>query len=172
MTATTGTPAFVGRAAEIEVLGTLVAGRGAQRVALVRGEPGIGKTELLARIDTPGRTVRVGGSESEAHLPFAVLADLVLPLRDALAALPDVQREALEVSVALRAGRAGAAFLLESVEGGAVRGRYSISGLEPDGVGRCSPGVPALPFTHSGSGPSSGRPVKNFAAMHPPRQLS
>ena len=28
------------------------------------------------------------------------------------------------------------------------------------------------PCTHSGSGPSSGRPVKNFAAMHPPRQES
>ncbi len=28
-------------------------------------------------------------------------------------------------------------FLLESVEGGAVRGRYSIIGLEPDLVWRC-----------------------------------
>jgi hypothetical protein len=28
----------------------------------------------------------------------------------------------------------------------------------------CSPN----PRTHSGSGPSSGSPVKNFAAMHPP----
>ena len=28
------------------------------------------------------------------------------------------------------------------------------------------------PCTHSGSGPSSGRPVKNFAAMQPPRQES
>ncbi len=30
----------------------------------------------------------------------------------------------------------------------------------------------ALPLTHSGSGPSSGSPVKNFAAMQPPRQAS
>ena len=28
------------------------------------------------------------------------------------------------------------------------------------------------PTTHSGSGPSSGSPVKNFAAMQPPRQAS
>ena len=28
------------------------------------------------------------------------------------------------------------------------------------------------PLTHSGSGPSRGRPVKNFAAMHPPRHES
>ncbi|MEJ2860160.1 helix-turn-helix transcriptional regulator [Actinomycetospora flava] len=107
MTAGTDAAPFVGRAAEIETLGALVAGRRPERVALVRGEPGIGKTELLARTTPRGRTVRVAGSEAESHLPFAVLADLVRPLRGALPALPDVQREALEVSVALRAGRAG-----------------------------------------------------------------
>ena len=37
----------------------------------------------------------------------------------------------------LRANRAGPAFLLESVEGGAVRGRYSMIGLEPDLIWRC-----------------------------------
>jgi anthranilate synthase component I len=37
----------------------------------------------------------------------------------------------------LRQGRKGTAFLLESVEGGAVRGRYSMIGLEPDLVWRC-----------------------------------
>ncbi|MFC5139300.1 LuxR C-terminal-related transcriptional regulator [Actinomycetospora rhizophila] len=107
MTATTDSPTFVGRATEIETLAAIAAGRCPQRVGLVRGEPGIGKTELLARIGARGRTVRVAGSEAEAHLPFAVLADVVLPLRSSLAALPEVQREALEVSVALRAGRAG-----------------------------------------------------------------
>ena len=30
----------------------------------------------------------------------------------------------------------------------------------------------ASPLTHSGSGPSSGNPVKNLAAMHPPWQAS
>src|SRR5690348_13433251 len=35
-------------------------------------------------------------------------------------------------------GSRGASFLLESVEGGAVRGRYSIIGLEPDLVFRVS----------------------------------
>jgi anthranilate synthase component I len=41
----------------------------------------------------------------------------------------------------LRHGRKGAAFLLESVEGGAVRGRYSMIGLDPDLVWRCQNGV-------------------------------
>ena len=40
----------------------------------------------------------------------------------------------------LRQGRDGAAFLLESVEGGAVRGRYSMIGLDPDLVWRCRDG--------------------------------
>ena len=37
----------------------------------------------------------------------------------------------------LRHERQGAAFLLESVEGGAVRGRYSMVGLDPDLIWRC-----------------------------------
>jgi anthranilate synthase component 1 len=44
----------------------------------------------------------------------------------------------------LRHGRRGAAFLLESVEGGAVRGRYSMIGLDPDLVWRCQDGVAAV----------------------------
>jgi anthranilate synthase component 1 len=41
----------------------------------------------------------------------------------------------------LRHQRQGAAFLLESVEGGAVRGRYSMIGLDPDLVWRYRDGV-------------------------------
>jgi anthranilate synthase component 1 len=44
----------------------------------------------------------------------------------------------------LRQGAAGPAFLLESVEGGAVRGRYSMIGLDPDLIWRCSGGVASL----------------------------
>ncbi|MGV7031889.1 anthranilate synthase component I [Methylobacterium symbioticum] len=40
----------------------------------------------------------------------------------------------------LRACQAGPAFLLESVEGGAVRGRYSMIGLDPDLIWRCRDG--------------------------------
>ena len=38
----------------------------------------------------------------------------------------------------LAATRTGNLFLLESVEGGAVRGRYSMIGLDPDAIWRCS----------------------------------
>ncbi|WP_232628337.1 anthranilate synthase component I [Methylobacterium sp. Leaf118] len=44
----------------------------------------------------------------------------------------------------LRRGHAGPAFLLESVEGGAVRGRYSMIGLDPDLIWRCRDGRPAI----------------------------
>src|SRR3954452_8657478 len=65
---------------------------------------------------------------------------------------PDVLRATLvgdlltpvAASMRLRHDRSGAAFLLESVEGGAVRGRYSMIGLEPDLVWRCHDGVAAI----------------------------
>src|ERR687889_1370056 len=44
----------------------------------------------------------------------------------------------------LRHGRRGSAFLLESVEGGAVRGRFSMIGLDPDLVWRCQDGVASV----------------------------
>ena len=44
----------------------------------------------------------------------------------------------------LRHATAGPAFLLESVEGGAVRGRYSMIGLEPDLIWRCHRGEASL----------------------------
>ena len=44
----------------------------------------------------------------------------------------------------LRHATTGPAFLLESVEGGAVRGRYSMIGLEPDLIWRCHRGQASL----------------------------
>src|SRR5689334_14361935 len=47
----------------------------------------------------------------------------------------------------------------------------------PEGFGGAAPtaaarAVAPWPLTHSGSGPSRGSPVKNLAAMHPPRHES
>ncbi|WP_414471123.1 anthranilate synthase component I [Microvirga sp. M2] len=46
--------------------------------------------------------------------------------------------------IKLRHHRQGSAFLLESVEGGATRGRFSMIGLDPDLVWRCQDGVAAI----------------------------
>jgi anthranilate synthase component I len=66
----------------------------------------------------------------QAQKPCVLRATLVGDLETPVAAF-----------LKLRHGRAGAAFLLESVEGGAVRGRYSMIGLDPDLVWRCRNGV-------------------------------
>src|SRR3954470_18039574 len=52
----------------------------------------------------------------------------------------------------LRQGHRGPAFLLESVEGGAVRGRYSMIGLDPDLVWRCRDGVAEIDRQPQGPG--------------------
>ena len=73
---------LVGRAAELEVV-DLVLGdlrRGTSAALLIQGEPGIGKTRLLAalagRADAEGCTVLEGGaSELESDLPFWVFVD-------------------------------------------------------------------------------------------------
>src|SRR5919107_5331569 len=53
----------------------------------------------------------------------------------------------------LRQGHRGPAFLLESVEGGAARGRYSMIGLDPDLVWRCREGVAEIDRqAHAGDG--------------------
>lgn len=97
---------LVGRKAERSTLQALfegvIGGRGG--ALLVTGEPGIGKTALLEEaIDRAhGLTVlRASGRESEIDLPFATLAELLLPAKEALAALPDPQARALRGALGL-----------------------------------------------------------------------
>src|SRR5919199_4203935 len=66
----------------------------------------------------------------EAGQPSFVVLSLVADLETPVAAF-----------LKLRARHPGSAFLLESVEGGAVRGRYSMIGLDPDLIWRCRDGV-------------------------------
>jgi anthranilate synthase component 1 len=77
----------------------------------------------------------------EAKKPCLLRATLVADLETPVAAF-----------LKLRHGRQGAAFLLESVEGGAVRGRYSMIGLDPDLVWRCRDGVAEVSRGGIGSG--------------------
>jgi DNA-binding CsgD family transcriptional regulator len=101
---------IVGRDHERRLLGGLIdslkVGGGA---AAIYGEPGMGKTSLLNFVaDRANRTgaqvLTARGIESEAVLPFAAITDLLLPLQTHFATLPAIQREALEVCLALSAG--------------------------------------------------------------------
>ncbi|GJD54394.1 anthranilate synthase component I [Methylobacterium dankookense] len=67
----------------------------------------------------------------------------------------------------LRACQGGPAFLLESVEGGAVRGRYSMIGLDPDLIWRCRDGRPER--THGPDlarfEPDARKPLESLRAL-------
>ncbi|EIV93291.1 response regulator containing a CheY-like receiver domain and an HTH DNA-binding domain [Frankia sp. QA3] len=98
---------LVGRDRERRLIDGLLAAVTQRCGALVlRGEPGVGKSALLryAERTSSARVLWLRGVESESVLPFATLADLVLPLREYLRELPDAQRAALEISVALSEG--------------------------------------------------------------------
>ena len=78
-------PRLFGRTGELEILERLIANvrSGQSAVLVVRGEPGIGKTELLRQLiaEASGFGVaRMAGVESEMELPFAGLHQLCAPM--------------------------------------------------------------------------------------------
>lgn len=104
---------LVGRVRERRLLDGLVeSAEGSGAAVVIAGEAGVGKTALLAHVagvasDRSLRVLRARGEESEAVLAFAVLADLMRPLRERIGELPRAQRQALEVRLALSSGPAG-----------------------------------------------------------------
>ena len=98
---------LVGRRRELERIEALLDGAraGASGVLALVGEPGIGKSSLLewaaARADGMN-VLRARGVQSEAHIPFAGLFELLRPALDALGRLPAPQAAALESALALR----------------------------------------------------------------------
>ncbi|MEV6865170.1 AAA family ATPase [Streptosporangium subroseum] len=90
-----------GRERETRLLGDFVGRLGGGGSAMVvRGEAGIGKSALLRECAGVAaargvRILRAAGVESETHMPFAGLHQLLLPIRAEIDALPGPQRDAL-----------------------------------------------------------------------------
>ena len=73
---------------------------------VLSGEPGIGKSRLLSMGERMARehgmaVLSTTGVQSEAHLPFAGLHQLLRPVRDRAGELRDVQRAALDAAFGL-----------------------------------------------------------------------
>jgi DNA-binding CsgD family transcriptional regulator/tetratricopeptide (TPR) repeat protein len=97
----------LGRASEQRLLATLLDEVGTRGQALVlRGEPGIGKSRLLGEATRNARergmvVLTAIGVQSEAHLPFAGLHQMLRPVRERAVELPPVQRDALDAAFGL-----------------------------------------------------------------------
>ncbi|MFJ8107672.1 AAA family ATPase [Streptomyces sp. NPDC096132] len=108
---------LLGRQGECQVLDDLLAAARAGRsgVLVLRGEAGIGKTELLKYLlerATGCATVSAAGVQSEMELSYAGLHQLCAPLLAGLDNLPEPQRDALCTAFGLRAGNTPDRFLV------------------------------------------------------------
>ena len=98
-----GSPAEVrGRAREMTIIAGAIDGAaaGAGAMLLVRGEPGIGKSHLLAAAGRHAQSrgalvLSTVGVPAEAHLPFAGLHQLLRPILARVAELPEPQHAAM-----------------------------------------------------------------------------
>ncbi len=98
---------FLGRVNEQRLLASLLDDVATSGQALVlRGEPGIGKSRLLAEAAREARergmvVLTATGVQSEAYLPFAGLHQMLRPIRERVVELPPVQRDALDAAFGL-----------------------------------------------------------------------
>jgi DNA-binding CsgD family transcriptional regulator len=106
-----------GRRNERAVLDRLLeaVGVGESRVLVLRGEPGIGKSELLryvAERASEWRMLRAAGVQSEMELAFAGLHQLCTPILGLMDRIPVPQRDALGTVLGINAGDAPDPFLV------------------------------------------------------------
>src|SRR5260370_9181276 len=98
---------LIGRGAELARLRHMVdSGSVSASVLVLLGEPGVGKSALLASVQshaerTRMKVLRVAGSESEANLAFAALHQLLRPVLHRAAGLAPRHRQALLGAFAL-----------------------------------------------------------------------
>jgi DNA-binding CsgD family transcriptional regulator len=112
-----GGTTLLGRRSECEALDHLLTDvvSGASRVAILRGDAGVGKSELLRYLSQRVAGWRVAtavGVESEMELAYSGLHQLCGPLLDHLDRLPAPQREALATVFGLGVGAAPDRFLV------------------------------------------------------------
>ncbi len=108
---------LVGRAEELRTLRALLtrARNGLAGAMVLRGDPGIGKTALLSHATsnlTDTHVISVSGFQAELSMPYAALQRVGMPLRHHLDALPDRQRQALDVAWGVTEGPAPDRFLV------------------------------------------------------------
>ncbi len=112
------TVGLVGRDHEVARLHALlddIDRRGASLV--LTGDPGIGKTALLAEATEAARAsdllvLNTAGIEAETHLPYAALHKLLWPVRKMLHDLPDSQVRALNSALGLGMAEAPTSYLV------------------------------------------------------------
>ena len=115
MTAGAAGEPLYGREDELQVVAGLVGGlaEGAGGALVVRGEPGIGKSALLAAavaLAAAGvRVLSATGVQAEARLPFAGLHQLLQPVLPLAEQLPPRQRAALLSAFGMADAEAGRA---------------------------------------------------------------
>ena len=116
---TPGEADIVGRDGERAATDELIAGaqRGDSRVLVLRGEAGMGKSELLryASRQAAGATIlSVTGIELESDLDFAGLHGLVRPIEAELARVPEPQRDAVAAALGLAPAAGADRFLVSA----------------------------------------------------------
>ncbi|HEY7259434.1 MAG TPA: AAA family ATPase [Gaiellales bacterium] len=108
---------LIGRHAEQEQLGALIEAVRASRsgVLVLRGEPGVGKSALLAELAALADdmlVIRATGVEAESELPFAGVHQLVWPLMERLEEIPPRQAAALRGAIGIDAPAGDDRFLI------------------------------------------------------------
>jgi DNA-binding CsgD family transcriptional regulator len=98
---------LVGREPEKKRLAALIHGAAEHGdVLILHGEAGVGKSALLAEAGRLAaaagmRVLTTIGVESEQHLPYAGLHQVVFPIRSGVGALPAPQRDALQAAIGM-----------------------------------------------------------------------
>ena len=107
---------LLGRETERKDLAELVDGPGERSGVLLSGEPGVGKSALVAEAVAAAavagvRVITTTGVDAEQNLPYAGLHQLLYPLRAGLDTLPAPQRTALNTALGRAEGDEPSTFL-------------------------------------------------------------